>query len=183
MDMSRKALSQSVNLTALSVQHSFDLRPDDEARAEMAKHLGLLALKKLTFKGEITPEGPRDARLTARLGATVVQPCGVTLQPVSTRIEEDVTRLYLANLPESEPAEEAEMPEDVEVEAMPQSLDLALVMEEALSLALPMFPRAPDAGSADVSVTEPGKAVMTDEDAKPFAGLAGLRDTMNNNDT
>jgi hypothetical protein len=37
------------------------------------------------------------------------------------------------------------MPEDDTTEALPERLDLSAVMAEALALALPDYPRAPDA--------------------------------------
>ena len=48
-------------------------------------------------------------------------------------------------------------------------------MLEALSLALPPWPRAEGVDPIEVAVTEPGKDVMTDEDTKPFAALKSLR--------
>lgn len=180
--MSRKAHSSTLRLAGLSKVETFDLRPDAEARREMAERLGLLSIKKLSFLGDVTPEGGRDVRLTARLGATVVQPCSVTLAPVTTRIDEDVVRLYLAEMPEIPEGDEVEMPEDVDVEELPETLDLALVMEEVLSLALPMFPRAEDAVSPVINVTEPGKTALTDEDVRPFASLAEFRDKLARDD-
>ena len=71
---------------------AFDLRPDEARRDALAAELGLLGLKKLRLAGEIRPEG-RDAwRLEATIGATVTQPCVVTLAPVTTRIDEPVSR-------------------------------------------------------------------------------------------
>jgi hypothetical protein len=49
------------------------------------------------------------------------------------------------------------------------------VIIEALALSLPAYPRKDGVEATVVGVTEPGKAVMTDEDARPFAGLAALR--------
>ena len=51
-------------------------------------------------------------------------------------------------------------------------------MEEALVLALPDWPRAEGVEPVDLTVTEPGVTPMTDDDAKPFAGLKSLRDRM-----
>jgi len=65
----------------------FDLRPDAEARVALADRLALSDLRKLRFAGELAPQGERDWRLEAHLGATVVQPCRVTLVPVTTRID------------------------------------------------------------------------------------------------
>jgi uncharacterized metal-binding protein YceD (DUF177 family) len=153
------------------------LEPDAEARRAAADLLGLQALRKLRLTGELVPEGGADWRLEARLGATVVQPCVVTLAPVTTRIDIDITRRYSAAHVEPE-ADEAEMPEDDTTEALPERLDLTAVMLEALALALPDYPRAEGVELAERHFAAPGVAPMTDADAKPLAGLAALRDRL-----
>lgn len=155
----------------------FSLMPTADERQAVAEELGISGVKKLRFVGAITPIGRTDWTLTAALGATVVQPCVVTLDPVTTRIDEDVTRSYVADLPEPDAAE-VEMPEDDTVEPVPVTLDLAQVMIEALSLALPAYPRAADADLGQAVFAEPGVAPLRDEDTKPFAGLAGLRESL-----
>ena len=166
----------------LSAPEPFMLKPEAEARAALASDLGIRGIRKLTFSGEIAPSGARDLKLAAKLGATVVQDCVVTGDPVTTRIDETVTRSYLADFVEPD-AEEAEMPDDDSAEALPQSLNLADVMAEALALALPPWPRAEGVEPVDITVTEPGKTPMTDEDTKPFAGLKSLRDGLAGGDT
>ncbi|MFW5641972.1 MAG: YceD family protein [Roseicyclus sp.] len=155
--------------------------PGPEARAAAAEALGLEALRKLRLSGALIPEGRADWRLEARLGATVVQPCVVTLAPVTTRIDIDLARRYRADF-EEPAADEAEMPEDDTAEALPDRLDLSAVMLEALALALPDYPRAEGADLAERHFAPPGVAPMTDEDARPLAGLAALRDRMKDDD-
>ncbi|TMV06494.1 DUF177 domain-containing protein [Ruegeria sediminis] len=155
----------------------FALRPDADALERLKQELGLLGLRKLSFSGEIRAQGKRDWVLTGKLGATVVQPCVVTLDPVTTRIETEVRRIYLADWKDPE-GDEAEMPDDDEAEALGSEIDPGAVMAEALSLALPQYPRKEGAGLGATVHTEPGKPAMTDDDAKPFAGLAGLRDSL-----
>lgn len=147
----------------------FEIAPEAEGRAAVAEELGIPGVRKLRFAGRLVPEGRRDWRLEAELGATVVQDCVVTLEPVTTRIDEAVLRRYLADLPEPEPGE-SEVPED-DVEPLPQALDLGEVMVEALALALPPYPRAPGVELGEVVATEPGAEPLTEERAKPFAGL------------
>ena len=53
-----------------------------------------------------------------------------------------------------------------------------VVLAEALALALPDYPRGDEEVIGEQVFTEPGKEAMTDEDAKPFAGLAALRDKL-----
>ncbi len=159
----------------------FELRPDETSRAEIAGRLDLNALKKLSFSGTVSPEGARDLVLDATLGATVVQPCVVTGDPVSTRIDSPVLRRFVADLEVPE-GDEIEMPEDDSLEPLAENIDLQAVMEEALALAVPDFPRAEGVEPVDITVTEPGVEPMSEEDAKPFAALKSLRDKLSNND-
>lgn len=151
------------------------LEPDADARAALARALGIDALRKMRFDARLTPSGDTDWTLTGSLGATVVQPCVVTLEPVTTRIDEPVTRRYLAHWSEPEGGSEVEMPEDDASDPLPETLDLYAVAREALALALPDWPRAGDAAIGAAVFAEPGTAPMTDEDARPFAGLGALR--------
>jgi len=160
----------------------FALRPEAETREALARELDLEALRKLAFSGELRPEGREDWTLEARLGATVVQPCVVTLRPVTTRLDVPVTRRYLARMPEPEPGTETEMPEDDTAEPLPARLDLMAVMAEALALALPDYPRADDADQGDAQAAPPGAAPISEQEAKPFAGLASLRDKLKRDD-
>ncbi|MBY6152775.1 DUF177 domain-containing protein [Vannielia litorea] len=177
--MTAGADARVIRLADLTVKRptGFDLEPGAEDLGRLADELGLLALRKLRFSGTLSPVGKRDWRLEGDLGATVVQPCVVTLDPVTTRIEEKVRRRYMAefSFPEEE---EAEMPEDDEAEPLPASLDLAEVMQEALALALPAFPRAEGVELGEAVFTEPGAEPMTEEKVKPFAGLADLKKRM-----
>lgn len=152
--------------------------PDAAELAAMTEDLGLSALRKVRLDGELHPRGKRDWDLHAHLGATVVQPCVVTLAPVTTRIEEAVERRFRADLPEAAPGAEIEMPEDDALEPLPETLDLARVLAEALALAVPEYPRAEGASLGEAVFTEPGLAPMTDEAARPFAGLEHLRDRL-----
>jgi uncharacterized metal-binding protein YceD (DUF177 family) len=88
-----------------------------------------------------------------------------------------VARRYLAEMPEPE-GDEVEMPEDDTAEPLPATLDLFAVLSEALALALPQYPRAEDAELGEAVFAAPGVAPMTDEEAKPLAGLAALRDRL-----
>ncbi len=156
----------------------FDLAPGAETTGAIAKDLDLVDLKKLRFSGRLSPMGKRDWRLEARLGATVTQPCVLTLAPVRTRIDEEISRSYVAETPELQAGSEVEMPEDDTVEPLAATLDLGALMVEALALALPLYPRADGAHLDKAIYTEPGAEPMTDEAAKPFAGLKGLRDRL-----
>lgn len=154
---------------------AFDLVPDAETLSKMRDRLELSGLRKLRLSGRLSPASGRDWHLEAHLGATVVQPCAVTLAPVTTRIEEPVTRRYLERF--QPPADgENEMPEDDDAEPLPDRVDLLSLAEEALALALPAFPRAEGVAPVDVTARPEGTAEIEDaERPNPFAALAALK--------
>ncbi|MEP1765106.1 MAG: DUF177 domain-containing protein [Sulfitobacter sp.] len=163
-----------VSTLSQSAPTPVSLRPDVQTLAELRDALGLMGLKKLSLEGKLQPVGNADWQLKGRLGATVTQECVVTLEPVATRIDVDVHRIFLRDY-ETDDAPEVEMPEDDTVEPLGIWIDPAIIMEEVLALALPEYPRKEGATSETVRVTEPGKTPMTDEEARPFAGLAALK--------
>lgn len=160
---------------------SFSLSPDAETCTKIAAELGIRGIRKLRFEGVIRPRGSSDLELLARIGVTVIQDCVVTLEPVTTRIDEDIVRVYLADLTEPE-GEEVEMPEDETEEQKPAVLDLQGIMVEAIALALPEFPRAEGLDPVEMTITEPGKTPLSDDDVKPFAALKSLRDKLDGTD-
>ncbi|MDP2086737.1 MAG: DUF177 domain-containing protein [Gemmobacter sp.] len=160
-------------------RRSFDLVPDAAARDALAKDLGLIALPMLRFTGELRPSGRSDVVLSARLTGQADQACIVTLAPVPCTLDEQVTRSYISDWSEPE-GEEIEMPEDDSREPMPEIVDLTEVMAEALALALPDYPRAPGAELGQAVFAAPGTAPLGDDDIKPFAGLAALKDKLKN---
>jgi hypothetical protein len=156
------------------IVEDFVILPTQAKCNAIARDLGIPGLRKLRFVGRLSPADRRDWALEARLGATVEQDCVVTLAPVVTRIDEIVLRRYIANLPAPGPGE-IEMPEDDSIEPLPASLDLCGVMIEALSLALPAFPRAPGAELGEITLTEEGVATPGATAVRPFAELSALR--------
>ena len=157
----------------------FDLQPSPERLARIADDLGLLGLRKLRFEGALRTSGKTDWRLEAHLGATVEQACVISLEPVRTRIEADVTRQFMARIELPEEIDgEVEMPEDDTIEQLGPEIDVEQIMVEALALNLPLYPRRDNAELGEAVFTEPGKSAMRDEDTRPFAGLASLRDKL-----
>lgn len=151
----------------------FDLRPDAATLRALAAYLDVTTISDLRFVGEIRPENRHDYTLDARLTARVLQPCGITLQPVATDIGETVSRRYLHDLPEPD-SEDVEMLADDTVDPLPEVIDVGAVAAEALALALPPFPRAKGAALDRTSFAPPGALPLNDADLKPFAGLAAI---------
>lgn len=145
------------------------LQPDADARRAIADDLGLLDLPELAFDGRIEARGNDAWELIARLTARVVQPCVVTLAPVETALDEDVRRVFSPHVSAPE-EDEVEMSDD-EIEPLGQFIDAGAQMVEALSLALPLYPRADGAELTDAPEPQP----EAEEDRqRPFAGLDAL---------
>lgn len=156
------------------------IEPDVDACASVAAYLGLTALRKFRFHARLAPLAARDWELSGSLGATVVQPCAVTLDPVTTRIDERVVRQFIADWSEPE-GDEVELSIDVQQEPLGDRIDLSALVIEALALAVPDFPRAPGATIATdgvIRAAPEGDTPLDDAAVKPFAGLAALRDKL-----
>lgn len=150
--------------------HRIEIVPDAGMRAALAEALGLIGLAALRLEGSLQAVGAQDWVLDARMEADVVQPCVVSLGPVSSHLSEDLHRRWTPDLPEPE-SDDAEMGDD-EVDLLGPVIDLGAVLTEALILALPPWPRAQDAEL-------PPDAIDEDDEGgpgmrKPFADLSRL---------
>lgn len=171
--------SNPIRITELAARRPvrFSHAPDTATLAAIAKAVGAETVRKLRFAGELRPQGRRDWMLEATLGATVVQPCVVSLAPVTTRIDQQVTRHFVADPdPRATTETEIEIPEDDTIEPLGTVIDTGTVMVEALALALPLYPRANGAELGDLTVAPPGAEPFT-KTANPFAALSTLRRT------
>jgi len=156
----------------------FDLTFSDARLLAAQNTLGLLDVRKARITGSLAPEGKKNWLLTATIGASVSQACVLTLKPVKARIDTDARRLFLADWQEPEGDSVVEMTLDEETEPLGEEIDLEEIAIEAIAMALPSYPHAEGATLEKQVFSEPGIEPMTDEDAKPFAGLAALRDKM-----
>jgi uncharacterized metal-binding protein YceD (DUF177 family) len=152
-----------------------DIAPTEAEAAALARLMGARAVRKLRLRGQLSAMPGGGWRLDARLGATVVQTCVVSLDPVTTRIDQPVRRIWLPRTATA-PAEIVVDPdEDDEIEPLGDRIDLGLVAIEALALALPAYPRKPGATLGPAFAGE-----IEAEEPKPFAALAALRGKLDN---
>lgn len=172
--MSPVPYSHKLRVSQLNARRplALELAPDAEARARIAAHLGLLALPQLRLTATLAP-APNDAwLLEGRLTAQVEQGCVVTLAPVTTSIAEGIRRVYSPHAAAPE-GDEIEMPDD-EIEPLGPVIDPGEVLVEELSLALPLYPRAPGAALPDDPLVGDADADEAGDTRRPFAGLAAL---------
>lgn len=167
----------AVKSLRLSGPIAFDEEPDASERARIATFLGLSGLSKMRFKGVLRQKGKSDWELVAHLGATVVQPCVVTLAPVTTRIDVPVGRLFVSELPDAAQIEIELDPEtDADIDLLPEVIDLGAVAMEELALALPEYPRA---AGASLETAHPQDGPDDEESTtRPFDVLKSLRDRL-----
>ncbi|MEM7210463.1 MAG: DUF177 domain-containing protein [Pseudomonadota bacterium] len=166
-----------------AIETRFDLRPDGPALERISAFLGLERVTDLRFRGEIAPRRKDEWRLMARLTAALEQACVVSLTPVPEKIDEIVERDLLPG-PNPELEDELELgPHDDEgPDYFQDIIDIGAIALEQLSLAMDPYPRAPDAAMNVGQFTEPGIKPLTDDDVKPFASLAELKDKLSGTD-
>jgi len=153
--------------------YRFDETPTEAEAEAIRQSLGLRGLRKMRFQGEISPLGKRGWLVSGTVGASITQNCVVSLEPVKTRIEADVSLRFL---PDSDIAYDT--PEDVledDVEPLGAVIDLGHVAVEALMLDMPEYPRADQAHLGQKSAAPAGAAPLKEKDVKPFAALEALR--------
>ena len=163
----------------------FELMFDAAQIRQFAEELDIISLKKLRFKGELTAKGRDQWELIADLGATVQQECVISFVPVTTRIDEKITRRYVPEAIFGQVAEDEEIAEasgDDAMDILPAEIDLVDVFRETLVLALPDYPRAEGVELGERVFSKEGIRPMRDADARPFAGLAALKEKMEKGD-
>ncbi len=91
-----------------------------------------------------------------------------------TRVDEEVSRRFLKSLrPDGPEVVLAPGEADDDIEPLGARIDLGAIALEALALALPAYPRRPDAALVDSEPNAGGEGLE-----KPFASLAALRDRL-----
>ena len=158
--------------------NAFDIRFSAGDHAEATEILKIPNIAKMRFQGSIRALGKADWELKGHVGATATQECVVTLAPVRTRIEEDVYRIFRSDIPEFEDGSVVELNMDEHEEPLTAEIDLFAIALEAVALALPPFPRAEGATLETAVFAGDGVEPMTDEETKPFASLAALKDKL-----
>jgi uncharacterized metal-binding protein YceD (DUF177 family) len=137
-----------------------------EEREFLAQRFDLLVLDRLAAEVELRRQGGEVVFLEAEYDAEYEQSCAVTLDPVRGAVAGRFSLIYgPADSEEPEIAVSAEEPafEPLACDA----IDIGEAVAQELSLALPEFPRHPDAAIDDLLEDEPVDG--------PFSSLAHFR--------
>jgi uncharacterized metal-binding protein YceD (DUF177 family) len=148
-----------------------DLTADESECSEVARRLGLVSLDRLEAHVAIGRTGD-VVRVEGRLVAALDQSCVVTGDPVAAHVDEPFALLFTPEPKDGNPDEEIELGEgecDV-VFYEGGAIDLGGAIADTLALSLDPYPRS---AGADAALKEAG--VLTEEQASPFAVLAGLK--------
>jgi uncharacterized metal-binding protein YceD (DUF177 family) len=143
-------------------------------RAALAGRFTLKAIDHLSAALSVSRTG-EVVQASGRMHAQVTQSCVASGEPVTTTIDERFSILFTPLYEGQRSEEEIELSAadcDV-VFYQGGSIDVGEAIAETLSLSLDPWPRAPGAEEALRAA-----GVKSEEEAGPFAGLAGLRDRL-----
>ena len=148
-----------------------DLSADDGERTAIAKRLDLASLERLEAHVCLERSG-EIVRARGRLLAALGQSCVVTGEPVAAHVDEPFAILFVPEPEVGGPDEEIQLGEaDCDTVFHDGSaIDLGTALADTLALSLDPYPRS---AGADAALKEAG--VLTEEQAGPFAVLAGLK--------
>jgi uncharacterized metal-binding protein YceD (DUF177 family) len=171
--MTGPEFSHLVTLVEAAQGRDVALEADAEARAAIARRLGLADLSRFAVRAEIRAvAGGIAAR--GMVEADVVQSCAATDLPVPAHLSEPFDLRFLRDIDDGADGADEEIEiGSADCDILPlenDRIDLGEAAVQTLSLALDPFPRHPD---ADRILAE--KGVLSEEQAGPFAALAKLR--------
>jgi uncharacterized metal-binding protein YceD (DUF177 family) len=148
-----------------------DLVADESEREAIARRLGLGAIGRLEAHVALSRTGD-VVRTQGRLLASLDQSCVVTGDPVAAHVDEPFALLFTPEPAAGGPDEEIELGEaDCDVVFHDgAAIDLGGAIADTLALSLDPYPRS---AGAEAALKEAG--VLSEEQASPFAVLAGLK--------
>ena len=141
----------------------------------LAEWMDVRQVSEVSADFQLNPMGKTGLiRVNGRLTARVTQSCVVTLEPVETMVDEEISLTF------GPPGDEAEEGDEIDIDfhdsdppdpIIDGAIDLGAVMVEHLALGIDPFPRA-----AGAEFSPPAVEVEAPEPkANPFAVLASLK--------
>lgn len=141
-----------------------------EERQELARVLDIKSCERLEVEYTVQPLRSGLYRLTGRIVADVVQPCVITLEPVTQHIDEAINvELRPTDMMSEVEEGERDVLQLPDIEPIEDDVvNVGLIVLEHLSTAVDPYPRVPGA-EMNVATTTPEPA------ANPFAVLKTLK--------
>ena len=165
-------LSRPVRVDTLGAEpRSLAIEADEAERSALARRFGLRGIASLEANAELVRNGA-EIVARGRLTASVTQSCVATGEPVEARVDEPFELVFRPGPEAGRPDEEVELSQS-ELDVVfydGASIDVGEAVAESLALGLDPYPRSP---GADAALKKAG--VKSEEEAGPFAALAGLK--------
>lgn len=176
MDQPQNELSRIVAIDDIgNAEISIEIDANDDERAVLARRFGLVAIDDLAAKVTVRRARNGGARVHARIVASVVQTCVVTLEPLTALVEDTVDVLFVpGDTDEKQEALVAVLGDDDPEPINGDVIDVGEVVAEYFGLALDVYPRQPEAVLANVL---PATPTGESEPESPFAVLQDLKPT------
>jgi uncharacterized metal-binding protein YceD (DUF177 family) len=152
-------------------ERSYEIEADQAECAALAKRLGVPAVNKFaaTIRLRLTGGG-KIVRMSGQIRAELTQICVVTLEPMSSSVEEDFSRLYSVEAEDDRTEVVIEIDEDLPDPVEDGHIDMGEAAAEHLALAMDPFPRKQGA-----AFTPPPEEPLEPEvRPSPFAALASV---------
>ena len=126
-------------------------------REALARRFDLVSLDRLDAEIELSRRGPDLVLLSASFTAEFAQNCVITMEPVAAAVSEEFSLLY--GPPEVESQAAGAVEDDCAFEPLAgDAIDIGEAIAQQFSLALPSFPRAPNADLATEMPPQPEEA-------------------------
>ncbi len=170
-------VKKDVSIADGGEEFSGRLEFNEADRARLAQFLGLQSVDSFCLEYRLSASSQDRFLLTGHLDARVTQLCVVTLEPVSGRIEEEISlecwpEAQLGVISKDEAGtEDGSLPEDLPVPIVGGRVDLGALAAELLASAIDPYPRKE---GVDFDWRDP-KDGSSDNPASPFAELAKLK--------
>ncbi|MDB5699358.1 MAG: hypothetical protein JWN69_2162 [Alphaproteobacteria bacterium] len=176
MTVAPPEFSRPVRIDILSdAPRSISVAADAAERAALAKRFDLQAVARLEAELSLVRTG-ETVSANGRLRAEVTQSCVATGAPVEAALDEPFRILFSPAPQAGDGSDEGIELSEEECDVVFYSggaVDIGEAVAETLALSLDPWPRTLD---AEDTLKQAG--VISEEEAGPFAGLAGLRDKL-----
>jgi len=170
-------LSRPVAISELQHGEARDLNIDANAdeRGALAAFLGIPEVRAVTARVRLRAEPGRRFSLDGTLKAELVQTCVVTLDPLETRVEGPIRRLYQDAAADAEDAEMDPFDDDSPDPVEGGVIDAGAALCEHIALEMEPYPRRGDAPEPETPASD-GEPEDGPRPDNPFAILAQTRD-------
>ena len=126
------------------IECEFNLVCSKDALRELPKKLNVLEAKKASFNGYLKLQVANQIVLCGTVKAKLIQPCSLTLEPVVTTINEEISRTFLVGPNENKPIKKSvfELTEEsFDNDIILDEINLGEVLMETISLETPDYPK------------------------------------------